>query len=166
MWRVLRNSSQCLPLLRLHRSLSLSLLPAASTHVHKHQKALYLCWNTAQRKFLTLSNFESGMERVWQQHASAWGRRAGIQGIQKYRAKAVAFEEGERKESPCGENRAGCCEWVDLWTLSSVCLPVSLLVCSPRAPACMPLCSLPYLFLGGKSMALMLFIIPEIHLVR
>lgn len=142
---ILRSVCRCWGYIALCR---LSLPPAASPHVHKHWKALYLCWNAAQGTILKLEPCErrgKGLAAVWR------GARAGIQRIQKYRAKAVAFEEGEHKESPCGENRAGCCERVDLWTLSSVCLPVSLLVCSPRAPACTPLCSLLcLLFWGGE----------------
>lgn len=69
---------------------------------------------------------------VWQPHASQWGGATGIQGIQKYRGEAAPFEEGEHKESPRGENRAGCCERVDLRSLSSVRLSVSLL--DPSSP--------------------------------
>lgn len=150
MWKVPRNSLQCLLLLRLHCSLS-PLITASRFHT----RAQALKSTLSVRKRSTGKAFEPCEHRGKGLTAARFpmgGRGwAGIQGIQKYRAKAVAFEEGEHKESPCGENRAGCCKRVELWTLSSVCLPVSVLVFSPQASACMLFCSFLYLFFFGEN---------------
>lgn len=61
---ILRSVCRCWGYIALCR---LSLPPAASPHVHKHWKALYLGWNAAQGTILKLLNLASAVERVWQQ---------------------------------------------------------------------------------------------------
>lgn len=142
---ILRSVCRCWGYIALCR---LSSPPAASPHVHRHWKALYLCWNAAQGTFVKLLNLASAVERVWQQ--SGGGCEQVYRGSRNTEQRRWRLKKGSIKKAPAVRTeQAAASELTSEPWAQSACLSHCLFVPPEPPPVFLFAPSFACFFLGG-----------------